>query len=205
MIVETLQPIRTIPDEKAALRAAMLARRQALTPWAQAQASAAVTARVTALPAWSDAREILLYLPVRGEVDTRALAETVLRQGRRLLVPRCREAAPGELDLACLGGLSEAVPGRFGIPEPPADRCLPPEAFAPDLILVPGLAFDRLGTRLGFGGGYYDRLLARPMAAGACVAGLCHAFQLVERLPAEAWDRPMDAVITERSTHWVTK
>lgn len=204
-VVETLQPVRTIQAAKAAVRAAMLARRSSLSPEALAAASAAVTARVAALPDWETAQEILLYLPVRGEVDTRALAETALREGRRLLAPRCRETAPGELDLGCLGCLAEAVPGRFGIPEPPADRCKPPEAFSPDLIVVPGVAFDRQGTRLGFGGGYYDRLLARPRTARARVVGLCHDFQLVDRLPAEPWDRPMDAVITELATHWVTK
>jgi 5-formyltetrahydrofolate cyclo-ligase len=200
--VKTLQPVQTSADDKTALRAAMRGRRQALPAESVATASAAVTARVLALPQWETAREILAYLPVRGEVDTRALVEYALREGKRLLAPRCRENDPGRVDLGCLTCLSEAIPGRFGIPEPPAASCQPPEAFAPDLILVPGLAFDRAGTRLGFGGGYYDRLLALPMAAGASVVGLCHAFQFVEHLPAAAWDRPMHAVITELATHW---
>jgi 5-formyltetrahydrofolate cyclo-ligase len=203
--VKTLQPVQTTEAAKAALRAAMLGRRQALSPEAVATASAAVTARVLALPQWEPAREILAYLPVRGEVDTRPLLERALEQGKRLLAPRCRENDPGRLDLGCLTCLDEAVPGRFGIPEPPAASCRPPDTFAPQLILVPGLAFDRAGTRLGFGGGYYDRLLALPMAAGAYVVGLCHAFQFVTKLPAAAWDRPMHAVITEHATHRFTK
>ncbi|MGD9608889.1 MAG: 5-formyltetrahydrofolate cyclo-ligase [Desulfovibrionaceae bacterium] len=190
------------PGDKAALRATMLTRRQALSAEAVAAASAAVTARVLALPQWGSAREILAYLPVRGEVDTRELVTRAIREGRRLLAPRCRENAPGLVDLGCLTCLEDAFPGRFGIPEPAADRCQPPEAFAPDLILVPGVAFDPAGTRLGFGGGYYDRLLALPMAAGATVVGLCHAFQFVDHLPAAAWDKPMHIVITERTTHW---
>lgn len=199
--MKTLQPAQTTAGDKASLRAALRDRRQALPAETVAEASAAVTARVLALPQWDAAREILAYLPVRGEVDTRALAARAIREGKRLLVPRCRENEPGRVDLGCLTCLSEAIPGRFGIPEPPAASCQPPEAFAPDLILVPGLAFDRAGTRLGFGGGYYDRLLALPMAAGAYVVGLCHAFQFVEHLPAADWDRPMHAVITELSTH----
>ena len=157
--------------------------------------------RVLALPQWAAARDILLYLSVKNEVDTYALAGQALAEGRGLLLPRCRPDAPGFLDLGRIAALSEVRPGRYGIPEPPAGRCRPPEAFAPDLILVPGLAFDLTGRRLGFGGGYYDRLLALPAMAQACVVGLAYAFQIVTRLPAESWDRPMDAVVTERTTH----
>jgi 5-formyltetrahydrofolate cyclo-ligase len=198
-----MQPT-TADQDKAVLRREMLCRRQTLSPQAVAAASAAVTRRVMALPQWPLAREILAYLPTRGEVDTRELAKRILEEGRRLLLPRCREGAPGRLDLACVGCLDEAVPGHFGILEPPAAQCHAPGAFAPDLILVPGVAFDLSGRRLGFGGGYYDRLLALPMAAGAHVVGLGYAFQVVERLPAEAWDRPVDTVITEQATHRFT-
>jgi len=200
-----MQQHTTVAEEKSLLRQAMLQRRRALPPETAAAAGAAVARRVLALPQWTDAREVLAYLPVKGELDTRTIAEAVLAQGRRLLLPRCRDGAPGQLDLGCVGCLAEATPGHYGIPEPPAENCLVPEAFVPDLILVPGLAFDRLGRRLGFGGGYYDRLLALPMAAHAQVVGLGYDFQLVEHLPAEAWDRPVDTVITEQTTYWIFK
>lgn len=195
-----MQPHASTDIEKAMLRRAMLERRRALSPAAVVAASAAVTRQVLALPRWAGAREVLAYLPIKGELDTRAIAETVLASGKRLLLPRCRDGAPGELDLGCVGCLDEAIPGHYGIPEPPAGVCRTPEAFAPDLILVPGLAFDRQGGRLGFGGGYYDRLLALPMAADAHVVGLGYAFQLLDRLPVQAWDRPVDTVITELTT-----
>lgn len=198
--MKTLQPHATPDIEKAMLRRTMRARRQALSPATMAAAGAAVTRRVRELPRWAEAREILAYLPIRGELDTRALAEDVLARGARLLLPRCRDNAPGELDLGCVGCLAEAVPGHFGIPEPPAEKCQAPEAFAPDLILVPGLAFDRAGSRLGFGGGYYDRLLALPLAENALVVGLAYEFQLVDRLPVQAWDRAMDVIVTEQTT-----
>lgn len=179
----------------------MLKRRRALSPAAVAAASAAITGRLLADPAWQTAGEILAYLPVTGEVDTRELVERALAEGRRLLLPRCRDGQPGRLDLGCIGRLDEARPGHFGIPEPPADHCHPPGDFAPDLILVPGVAFDLAGRRLGFGGGYYDRLLALPMAAKANLYGLAYAFQLVPHVPAEAWDRPVATIITELTTH----
>ena len=178
----------------------MLARRAALVPEDAALASGAVASRVLALPAYRSAREIAAYLPVKNEVDAALVAGQALADGKLLLLPRCRAGAPGLLDLGCVSCLSDVVPGRYGILEPREALCRPPESFAPDLILVPGLAFDRRGNRLGFGGGYYDRLLALPMAAGAFVVGLAFAFQLLDQLPAEPWDRPVNAVVTDRQT-----
>lgn len=189
---------------KEALRRAMLARRDALPPDIVASASRSVARQVEALPRFGAAREILAYLPIRNEVDAGLLAGRLLAAGRRLLLPRCRRDAPGVLDLGCISCLADVLPGRFGILEPRQELCRPAEAFAPDLVLAPGVAFDRRGARLGFGGGYYDRLLALPMAAGAYVVGLAYAFQLTPHLPVEPWDRPMDAIVTEQQTHLVT-
>lgn len=206
-VVKTLQPKRPTdiapgqPDPaKAGLRRAMLARRAALTASDVARASQAVARQLLALPAYGTAREVAAYLPVKNEVDAAIVARQALADGKRLLLPRCRQDAPGLLDLGCVSCLSDVVPGRFGLLEPREELCRPPEAFAPDLILVPGLAFDRLGRRLGFGGGYYDRLLALPMAANAFSVGLGFDFQLVAALPADPWDRPVAAVITDRQT-----
>jgi 5-formyltetrahydrofolate cyclo-ligase len=202
--VKTLQPNQTIDIDKSALRRVMLRRRDALSRDFVTEASQAVQRGVAQFPRWQSAREVLSYLSIRSEVDTTALAEEILARGGRLLLPRCRDKEPGQLDLGCVSCLADTTPGRYGILEPRPDLCLPPEAFAPDLILVPGLAFDATGARLGFGGGYYDRLLALPMAAGAFVVGLGYAFQMVPRLPVAAWDRPMDAIVTEQHTYRVT-
>ncbi len=198
-----MQPSAAFDADKAALRRAMLARRLALSPEAVARASAAVAARLWELPAAISAREMLAYLPVKNEIDAALIAREALARGKRLLLPRCRPDAPGVLDIGCVACLDDVVPGRFGLLEPREDACQAPDAFAPDLILVPGLAFDLDGARLGFGGGYYDRLLARPAAAGAFTAGLAHDFQLLPRLATQAWDRPVDAVLTELRTRLV--
>ena len=207
-VVKTLQPDQpaasgqecSVSVAKADLRLRMLARRSALAGSDASLASLAVAGNVFSLPAYRNAREIAAYLPIKNEVDAALVAERALADGKRLLLPRCRSDAPGLLDLGCVSCLSDVVPGRFGILEPRQAVCRPPEAFAPDVILVPGLAFDRRGNRLGFGGGYYDRLLALPMAAAAFVVGLGYAFQLVDHLPAEPWDRPVNAVVTDRQT-----
>lgn len=195
-----MQPYSQTSD-KDALRREMRRRRQALPPAFVAAAGAAVARRVEALPEFARAREVLAYLPVRNEVDAAMVAHTVLASGRRLLLPRCRPDAPGLLDIGCVADLGDAVPGRFGILEPRPELCGLPDAHAPDLILVPGLAFDFQGNRLGHGGGYYDRLLALPMAARAFAVGLAYAFQMVPALPAEPWDRPVQAVVTEQQTY----
>jgi 5-formyltetrahydrofolate cyclo-ligase len=199
--VETLQPSPAPAPDKDALRREILARRDAQAPDAAARASQAVARRVEALPRFAAAREVLAYLPIRGEVDAGILVKGLLAAGRRVLLPRCRPDAPGELDLGCLACLEDAVPGRYGILEPPAAVCKTPAAFSPDVILVPGVAFDVRGTRLGFGGGYYDRLLALPMARAALTVGLAYAFQVLPQLPAAAWDRPVDVLVTERTTY----
>ncbi|MHC1789228.1 5-formyltetrahydrofolate cyclo-ligase [Solidesulfovibrio sp.] len=205
--MKTLQPKRPAdiapgqPDPaKAGLRRAMLARRAALTAADVARASQAAACRVLALPAYGTAREVAAYLPIKNEMDAAIVARQALADGKRLLLPRCRQNAPGLLDLGCVSCLSDVVPGRFGLLEPREDVCRSPETFAPDLILVPGLAFDRRGTRLGFGGGYYDRLLALPMAANAFCVGLAFSFQVVAALPADPWDRPVNAVVTDEQT-----
>ena len=203
-VVKTLQPDQPTDAgtalAKAALRRDMSARRAALTPEAVAAAGRSAAKRVLALPAYGRAREILAYMAVRNELDAGLIASQALADGKRLLLPRCRDGAPGLVDLGCVRCLSEAAPGSYGIPEPPREACLPPEAFSPDLILVPGLAFDRRGARLGFGGGYYDRLLALPMAQNAFIVGLGYDFQLVAALPAEPWDKPVNAVVSDRQT-----
>jgi 5-formyltetrahydrofolate cyclo-ligase len=195
-----MQPDALSDTDKPALRRAMLARRAALSPQEAARASAAVASRVWELPAAAGAREILAYLPVKNEIDASLVAREALARGIRLLLPRCRPGAQGILDIGCVTCLKDVVAGRFGILEPREDACRSADAFAPDLILVPAVAFDAAGNRLGFGGGYYDRLLARPMAAGAFTAGLAYAFQVLPRLPALAWDIPVDAVVTEHQT-----
>lgn len=202
-VMKTMQPYGEYDVQKAQLRREMRAKREALPRDFVTMASQAVIDRLFALPRLAEAAEILAYLPIRNEVDASLAVRRALAAGKRLLLPRCRQDAPGELDLGCVACLADVEPGRYGILEPREAVCRPPETFAPDVILVPGLAFDAAGTRLGFGGGYYDRLLARPLAANAFVAGLAYAFQLVPRLPRQSWDRPVDAVVTEQQTHLV--
>ncbi len=195
-----MQPYGEFTIQKAAIRREMRARRTALPREFVKTASETVAKRLFEQPRLASATEILAYLPIRNEVDAGFAARLALSLGKRLLLPRCRPGSPGVMDLGCVTRLDDLEPGSFGILEPCPDACRPAEAFSPDVILVPGLAFDPTGARLGYGGGYYDRLLSLPTTAGTFVVGLAYDFQIVPRLPREAWDKPVDAVVTEQQT-----
>lgn len=188
--------------DKNSLRAAMLARRRALSGDRVSGLSARILDRVRALAAWDQADVVLAYMPVQGEVDVRPLLDELWARGARVLLPRCRPGEPGAMDLACPACAGDIRPGAYGIPEPDPDACPAEPEARPDLVLVPGVAFDRKGMRLGFGAGYYDRLLAGPGMAEALWAAPAYGFQVVQALPRDPWDKPVHCVITEDETIW---
>lgn len=183
--------------DKKRLRGEMIARRGGLDEAASVRASRGVLELVRTLPEWRAAREALVYWPLRGEVDVRPLVGELWARGCRVLMPRCRPDAPGEMDLACATCEADLAPGPFSLLEPDSDRCPSVTTCSPDLALIPGLCFDRRGYRLGFGGGYYDRLLASGSMGRPLLIGVCHSFQLVDKLPVQPWDMPVDIVCTE--------
>ncbi len=187
-----------VAGDKAALRQRLGAARRSMSPEEVRASSAAVLDRLRTLPEWAAAREVLLYWPLAGEVDVRPLLAELTGRGAVALLPRCRQGEPGCMDVARVACEADLLPLSHGIMEPDPAACPAEESPCPDLILVPGLAFDRQGRRLGFGGGYYDRFLARPGCAPSLSIGLAHDFQLVDELPAEAWDQRMGLVLTGR-------
>lgn len=163
-----------------------------MDPGAWRAASEGLRAVVVAQEFWRRARAVLLFSPVGGELDVRPLAAEALAAGRLVALPRF-DPASGEYLPARLDGLeSLRVAGPFGVLEPPAEGPVVEWGLL-DAALVPGLAFDYSGTRLGRGKGYYDKML-RHMACATC--GVCLEGQLVERLPAEPHDVPVRGVAT---------
>ena len=188
--------------DKTALRTQLLARRRALGAPELERSSRAVQARLAGLPAWRKAREVLAYMAFGGEVATTGLIEELWGRGALVYVPRCRPEEPGQVDLACLTCFDQLRPGQYGIMEPDPAQCQWLDGCAPDLALIPAVGFDRRGGRLGFGQGYYDRLLARPGFSETLLVGLAHSFQLVAALPQEPWDRPVHVIVTDKETVW---
>ena len=182
-------------EAKRAMRIAVIELRDALSASERAAASQAIAARVVALPEFAAAPAIVLTLPFRSEWDTQLVAQAALAAGKALMVPRV-DAAARILTLHRIESLSDAVvaSGYRGIPEPRADT---PHAAPHDvaLALVPGVAFDAAGRRLGYGGGYYDRLLPLLPRGAPRIAGAFDV-QLVDAVPFAAHDLAVDTIVT---------
>ena len=182
-------------ESKQALRARMrrLRLEQPASLWLAR--SRAAQARLMRAPCWQKADSLALYMPAKGEIGTELLLESALADGRRVFYPRVL-GGNGAMEFVEVRGLGDFERGAFGIMEPrPALAGEPEWAFSPDLVVVPGLAFDRRGRRLGFGGGYYDHYFAH--ASRLTLAGFCFSFQLCREVPADPWDVTMDAVCTD--------
>lgn len=177
---------------KAELRTLLRQRRRNIPALQREQAAAATAARIRELPGWQSCQRLALYSPADAEIDPQPIARAARARGIALFLPVIQ---PGRNLLFARWEPGQALhANHLGIPEPPADaeRC-PVDAI--DIILLPLVGWDRSGSRLGMGGGFYDRTLhnARP----GLVTGLGYAAQESPRLPRENWDIGMDYVLTE--------
>lgn len=133
------------------------------------------------------------FVSTAAEVDTHVLIDALLARGQRVLVPLLADRTT--MLAVPFPGWARLVPGQLGILTPPA---APPWPRAPDMVLVPGLAFTPAGARLGYGGGYYDRWLARHRPRH--IAALAYEAQLFESLPGGAHDQPVPRIFSEART-----
>ncbi|MBL6987826.1 MAG: 5-formyltetrahydrofolate cyclo-ligase [Methylobacter sp.] len=162
--------------------------------------------RFIAHPVYQQAETVMWYSHCRSEVRTQTALLGELETDKRIAVPYCTKDEQGhnKLGLWRLEDVAELVPGMWGILEPPKRRWgeVGKEIAAEqlDCVIVPGVAFDRNGGRLGNGGGYYDRLLSR-VRADTFLIGVCFESQLVEQVVMEAHDVAMDIVITEKALY----
>lgn len=193
----TPQPV-PLHAAKKALRSRVLAARDALAPASRAAGSRAIASRIAALPAFDGAVTVLATLPFGSEWDSRPLAQVALDRGKALLLPRVDPAAR-TLVLHRVADLdADVVRGYLGVPEPSPEAPVarPSEV---DCVLVPGVAFDAAGRRLGYGGGFYDRLLPQLRAGVARIAGAFDV-QIADEVPAGAHDVAVDAIVTPTRT-----
>ncbi len=181
-------------DPKAALRASVRRAREALDADERRAASATASTRLLALPELRRARTVLLYAALPDEADPGRAGEALLDRGVRVLLPR---VVGDELHLARARRGEKLLPGAFGILEPQGPRI---EEDQVDVAVLPGVAFDRTGARLGQGKGFYDRLLPRLRPDGLLV-GFAFSCQVVAHVPVEPHDRRVQVVVTEAATH----
>lgn len=155
-----------------------------------ASLSADICNKVLALASWQEAGTLLLYYPLSDEVDVRPLIKEAFESGKRVLLPVMKGE---DLELYLYEGEDSLREGAFGIMEPTGEPFAEESYDEIQLALVPGMAFDRAGHRLGRGKGYYDRLL--PKLTRARLTGICFPFQLLDEVPAESHDIPVEEVI----------
>lgn len=185
----------TMRDAKRSLREQAIAARDAVTPEQRAEASAAIAARIAALESFDRARTVLLTLPFRSEWDAALLARRALASGKHVAVPRV-DPATRMLRILRIEDLEHDVEAGYrGIPEP-RSGCAPIAMEEIDWVLVPGVAFDAAGRRLGYGGGYYDRLLPLLRPTARRIAGAFDV-QFVEVVPAAPHDIAVDCIVTQ--------
>ena len=177
----------------------MRERREALPISERVRLAAAATVRLLALPELADirGRTVAGYAAVRGEIDPAAALVEIARRGATVVLPRA-SAADRQLRFCAIRPGGALLPGAFGIPEPETNGA-ELAAAAVDVLIVPGLAFDGDGRRVGSGGGFYDAAFAGvPARQRPTLIGLGYDFQIVDRCPAiEGEDVPVDVVVTD--------
>ncbi|MDX5565601.1 5-formyltetrahydrofolate cyclo-ligase [Streptomyces sp. ID05-04B] len=187
------------PDKRT-LRRGFLAARNALTTDDVRTAALALAERAGELPELAHARTVAAYVSVGGEPGTLTLLDALHARGVRVLLPAL--LPDNDLDWGTYAGEGSLAPvrhgGRTALLEPTGERLGPDAVTDADVVLLPGLAVDAGGMRLGRGGGSYDRVLARLATVGArpSLVVLLYDDEVVGRLPAEPHDRPVHAVVT---------
>ncbi len=174
--------------DKKELRKTIREQKRAMTPQMVADASDALAKQFFATGYYQNAKTIYGYLPYNQEVRTVPILEQALRDGKKVAVPK---VYGDRMQFVYMQDLSQVAPSDMGIPEPIGDEPVAEDKTA--LVLMPGLAFDKRGNRMGYGGGYYDKFLAaepdHPTVA------LCYGFQMVDSIPTDDYDIPVDLVL----------
>lgn len=190
---------------KPGIRKRLLALREQLSPEVRAACSAAIADRIVKLEIYRQAETVLGYMNFGAEFGSELWIAQVLADGKRLALPRVNRHT-NQLDMYWVDDLENQLePGLWGIREPVVERCERLGALNEvEFALLPGVAFTREGTRLGYGGGFYDKLLARQgggtQAHRPALAAAAFALQIVEAIPQEATDVEVEWIITEQET-----
>ena len=176
----------------------MRSRRQALSPAERARASSALCRRLKHLPSFSASRKIGIYLPNDGEIDVTLVIPSA--RTKQFYLPILPPRGQRRLWFGLYEPSTRLIPDRFGIPEPVTARRIRAESL--DLVLVPLVAFDYSGGRIGMGGGFYDATLGfvsgQSTVRTVTIIGAAYQFQCVDYITRDHWDIPLSGVITDQ-------
>jgi len=192
---------------KQGIRQSIIAARQKMAAADRDEFSRVITSRIVDLKEYRRAEVVLGYMSFGAEFATTAWIRQALQDGKQVLLPKVNSGTR-QLDLYRIGDLQhDLAPGQWDIPEPLADRCERVDTLQiVDFILLPGVAFARDGSRLGYGGGFYDKLLARmnpdaqsrrALPGHPALVAAAFSMQLVKEIPQEATDRKVEWLLTE--------
>lgn len=175
--------------QKEEIRKATLRKRRGVTEREHKDNSLLICENIIMMPQIKEANTVMLYAPMKDEADVWLLIDGLLERGKCVVLPF---VCDGQMQVAeyCVDDILTS--DRYGILEPDPQYAQPPEQI--DVAIVPGVAFCKDGTRLGMGGGMYDRFL---QDLDCLKIGVCFEWQLVPQLPKEPHDVPMDAIVTE--------
>ncbi len=179
-----------VSESKAALRKEMLVKRDFLSKAERKEKSRLIREKLSALNEFKTAKTIAFYLSKGSEVETNEMIREALKQGKEILVPITKG---DELELVKFTTFDDLVAGKFGVPEPKTKIVV---NHQPDVVIIPGLAFDLDLHRLGYGKGYYDRALKK--IPTAIRIGICFDFQIVEKIPRHEHDEKLHKIISEK-------
>ncbi|MBP1930048.1 5-formyltetrahydrofolate cyclo-ligase [Ammoniphilus resinae] len=179
--------------DKKHIRKEMTAKRNNLNPAERAEKSRLIRHHLLTFEPFQKAQVIFTFIPFGSEVD---LSPLIQESGKKWLVPKTM-VEQKRMDTYLFPGWDALTVGVYGIREPDPATAVPVDPKEIELVLVPGLAFDPKGGRLGYGGGYYDRFLAQ-LSKVPLLAGICFSEQIVPNLPIEAHDIRMDYLISDK-------
>lgn len=185
----------TLKEEKKKLREELLQLRSEISKDDREKAESAVVMKLLSLASFRFAETVLLYYPIKGEINVLPIAEAAIKAGKRVAFPLC-DTESSTMTYHFVSDLCELKAGSYGIPEPSSE--LPiylPSKDKNDLIVIPAVCFDRQGYRIGYGKGYYDRYLN---TFGGTAVGVTFHRLLLPSVPRGRFDKHVSLIVTEK-------
>ena len=186
-----------LDEQKKKIRKDVLSLRNALPKTELEAMSRSICSRFTRLPVVKDCSAVMIFLSFGSEINTDYLIEWLWRQKKTVLVPLCKPETR-EMDIIPITTFDDLEPGYFGIREPKKDFRPPVAKEIIDMVVVPAVAFDRCGYRVGYGGGYYDRFL---VGMDVPRIGLAFSCQIIPEAPVDEYDLAVQGIVTEKE-YW---
>ncbi len=184
----------TISEQKNKIRSSILEKLSLLSKEVVSSAASSICDRVGQLSTFQKAQSLALYFPYQTEVSVLGIDQLAREMGKRVAYPKVKEQSEDLMDFYWVDSLQELKKGSWNLCEPDPNSSLPATFDVIDLMIIPGLAFDVRGQRLGRGKAFYDKALKNYQGIRL---GVAYDFQIFEQLPHEAWDEPVHGVVTE--------